>query len=144
MSILDWREAYSVGIDEFDGHHKQLIEQLNTAFDALVGGAAAGEVEQVLDDLIDAATRHFACEQAWMVAHGSPVSAGHDREREQFDRCISEIRKDHPVGARPVLETLTFLKAWLTNHVVCADPCGRFAGGGLAPVESGPCEPKVR
>jgi len=129
MSYMEWKDEYSVGIEQFDEHHKQLIHLLNLVYDAFTLGGEHDELEAVLDELVDYATYHFSAEEYWMNVHSYPALAAHSEEHDKFAARAVEIQKDFHNGRKGItLEVMQFLNSWLINHILFADAVyGKFA-----------------
>jgi hemerythrin len=132
MPIVEWSETFSVGIGEIDQHHRHLMDLLNKLYDDFSEGSAAKDLGPVLDELVDYATYHFSCEERWMTQSSYPKLPEHRGEHERFIRRVNEIQKDFlNTGTRVYLETLTFVKNWLTNHILQTDAeYGRYIAAG--------------
>ena len=128
MPIVEWNDSYLVGIEDIDQHHRHLVQLLNDTYDAFTDGSHQEKLGGVLDELIDYATYHFACEERWMQDSSYPGLSVHREEHERFIGRIVEIQKDfHARRANLTLEVLSFLKNWLTSHILQNDAgYGRF------------------
>lgn len=140
MSYMEWNDAFELGIEEFDEHHKHLVGLLNTTYDCFIRGASHDELGTVLDELIDYATYHIAAEEYWMEMQRYPGAPQHREEHERFCRRVVEIQKDfHHGRANLSLEVTQFLNTWLTNHILKIDAkYGQFAKGLSPAVHGGP------
>lgn len=129
MPIVEWNDQLKTGVAGFDDHHRHLFRMLNSAFDSFVAGKHGEPLGRLLDELTDYATYHFTAEESWMASYNYPGSNDHKQEHAYFVKRLTEIRRDHAEGKRPVfLEVLTFLKNWLTHHILTSDAdYGRFA-----------------
>ena len=132
MPIFEWNDSYSVGIDEIDRHHRQLVQLLNDTYDAFSEGSHREKLGGILDELIDYATYHFACEERWMEESSYPELPAHRGEHARFIDRVVEIQKDfHAERSHLTLEVLSFLKNWLTSHILRNDGAyGRFVAAG--------------
>lgn len=64
VSLVTWDESYSVKVSQCDVDHKKLFELINALHDAMSAGDRKSVVAQVIDELTDYATYHFATEEA--------------------------------------------------------------------------------
>jgi hemerythrin len=131
MSIFVWDESFELGIEQFDEHHRHLVGLLNKTYDDFTAGTSHESLESTLDELIDYATYHFAAEEHWMKEHRYPDLRQHLDEHERFSRRVVEIQKDyHGRKVKLSLEVLSFLKNWLSNHILKTDAAyGKFYSG---------------
>lgn len=122
MPIFVWDESFELGIELFDEHHRHLVGLLNKTYDNFTSGTRNESIESVLDELIDYATYHFAAEEHWMKEHRYPDLRQHQEEHERFSRRVVEIQNDyHSLKAKLSLEVLSFLKRWLSDHILNTD-----------------------
>ena len=131
MPFFDWDMSYSVNLEHFDNHHKELIRLLNEAhgnFMAKVGGEAT---RIVIDRLIDYAQFHFSAEEKWMATHNYPGLKRHTAEHDAFWRKLFDFQKMFHEGKKQLsFEVLTFLKEWLIDHILISDAeYGKFGAG---------------
>lgn len=129
MPYIEWSSTFELGMDEFDGHHKFLVELLNMTYDGLICEAPRDELGGVLDELIGYAGYHFAAEEHWMEMHNYPDAYRHREEHKTFSAKIGEFQKDFYEGKADLsFEVLQFLNDWLFEHIVKSDAgYGRFA-----------------
>lgn len=129
MSVFVWHRSFELGIEQFDEHHKHLVDLLNKTFEIFTTCTNHEFLEFVLDELLDYATYHFAAEERWMEDHGFTGLQKHHEEHEKFRRRFVEIRKDyHSREVNLTREVLNFLKEWLFDHILKTDAeYARFA-----------------
>lgn len=122
MPIIEWQENFSTGIEEFDNHHRHLVELLNITYDSFVSGKANGGLGRLFDALIDYATYHFHAEEKWMEQRRYPKYAEHLNQHRSFTVRVLDVQADYVSGKKVFsLEILAFLKDWLTNHILVCD-----------------------
>lgn len=118
-----WTQEMSVGVEELDNDHKQLIALLNEANEALSSGQSREVVGAVLDRLVEMTTTHFAHEEALFDQTGFPGAEAHRREH---DLMLGQALKWHAhfkSGFPPFLseENICSFQSWLDNHIQGAD-----------------------
>lgn len=122
MAIVKWTPDYSLGIDEIDDHHRHLFDLLNKTYDMFVAGESKAKLANILDELVDYATYHFAAEEVLMAKNNYPNHDQHHELHQIFCQRINEIQKDYLSGRTELsLEILSFLKNWITDHVLVKD-----------------------
>ncbi len=67
--ILPWKQTYSVGVGNFDGHHRELVRLINEFHEAMATGRSREILEYLLARLIKYAKFHFRAEESVMQAH---------------------------------------------------------------------------
>ncbi|MDD2852308.1 MAG: bacteriohemerythrin [Desulfuromonadaceae bacterium] len=129
MSFFEWNKNFELGIEQFDEHHRHLVDLLNEAYDNFICKADHETLGAIIDKLFDYATYHFTLEEQWMALNGYEGLTQHREEHAGFSRRIIEIQNDFCNGRTHVLlEVLTFLKNWLSDHILVTDASyGRFA-----------------
>lgn len=119
MPIIEWNVRYLVGIREIDQHHKHLVELLNRTYDEFRGGA---NIElAVVDELVDYAGYHFACEERWMAESSYPKLSEHKEEHALFTSRIVEFQSKYRRNESVSVEVLWFLCNWVTHHILETD-----------------------
>jgi len=123
MAFVDWDEKYLLGIEQFDLHHRHLVELLNHAYDMLVAGWSddAG-IKMVLNSLAEYSAYHFESEENWMGQVEYPEKESHILEHKKFIYRWYELNKQFEDDKSYLtLEIVTFLKGWLLGHILDTD-----------------------
>lgn len=122
MPIIEWSSTFSLGVQQIDEHHQQLVRLLNKVYDDFTNGAPDTQTCIVLHELFEYATYHFGAEEDWMKENGYPGLDGHIDQHEEFSGKLVEMVNDYLIG-KPNLssEVFTFLTDWLLNHILKAD-----------------------
>lgn len=129
---LHWNQSMSVGVEQIDEQHRQLIEHVNQFSDAIMQGKAQQELAEHLKFLIDYTHFHFDTEEAFMVKYHYPGLATHRREHEYFKQQLAttllEIKKNG-VKMETLLKIQRGLINWVVNHIKDNDTrFGEFIG----------------
>lgn len=121
MTLMEWNDQLSVGVDMIDMDHKVLVDQINMLHDALEQGSDQGIVGSVLNVLIDYTAYHFDREQQLMQTVGYVESEAHMREHRMLVKKVKEIQAGYMAGASLGQDVMNFLKVWLTQHILKSD-----------------------
>lgn len=122
MALITWSDDLSVGVDEIDDQHKKLVQLVNGLHNHLVIGDANDIMGKVLDRVIEYTSFHFDTEERLMEEHGFPFSAAHKREHQKLVNTALELQaKLNSGNGRITSETMTFLKDWLSHHILESD-----------------------
>lgn len=115
---LKWEAHYSVGHDLIDAQHRRFVELCNALADCLED-AAGGETcfDRHFAEMMDEARKHFATEEALLVACGYPHLDDQRSEQEEFTYLASEIATTENFDRQ---ELLRFVTLWWAGHVVGA------------------------
>jgi hemerythrin len=122
MPFMEWNDQLVTGIQEFDVDHHHLVALLNKAYDDFMLGVPNDSVLVILNELIVYASHHFVAEEIWMVNHSYPKLEAHKYEHDSFTKTVLELQdKFHHGNEHISLDTLTFLKKWVKNHLLETD-----------------------
>lgn len=123
MPLIQWTPDFSVGVESIDTDHKVLISLLNQLDEAISRADPRSTVQQVLDALYDYTVYHFSREEALMRACGYPDFDAHARVHSTLRAQVADIRERYARNPDSIhaREVLSFLKNWLTAHIVGRD-----------------------
>lgn len=124
--MIEWKEAYNLGIEEIDQQHKKLFEIMNRIFNALKEDYAMDKKQQALEilhELIDYTHYHFTAEEQYMQEIAYPYFHDHKLEHEEFIARINEFHIDEvKVHQNQQLQELfRYMIGWITNHILKSD-----------------------
>jgi hemerythrin-like metal-binding protein len=126
MPLMQWSEEMSVGIDELDEDHKQLIAIINRLAENRGKASRVGVVRQCLLALRRYAELHFAREERVMRACDYPMLSGHSATHKAFVARVREVNARFEAApeaeARAIdKDLLDYLTQWLKNHILHED-----------------------
>ena len=122
MALITWDSSLSVGVSQFDEHHKKLVSLINTLNDAMATGKGRDTLGATLDELISYTQYHFSEEEKLLSAHGYPTFAKHKGEHEALTKKALELAAQHKAGQIALtIPVMYFLKDWLSNHIKGTD-----------------------
>jgi hemerythrin len=117
MTLLSWKEEYSVGIGAIDCEHKELIDRINRLHQACDAADAHMAVPAFFGDLLAAISAHFALEEKFMrdLAYD-----GLGLHKEEHERLLDELREMMDTfewsEEMDTLELARCLDPWFTRH----------------------------
>ena len=120
--MLDWKNEYSLGIQEIDNQHIKLIELINRLYDAFIKRKQAEEVLKVIKELSDYTEEHFSTEEVYFRRFNYAETTEHIKEHHFFIQKVKEFQaqaKENP--GRYVFNIITFLQNWIVNHITVTD-----------------------
>jgi hemerythrin len=88
---------------------------LNKTYDEFREGANIKQ--SVVEELLDYARYHFACEEGLMTEASYPKLAEHKEEHELFACRVLEFQKNYEQNSNHSVELLWFLCNWVTHHI---------------------------
>ncbi|MDR3572457.1 MAG: bacteriohemerythrin [Anaerolineaceae bacterium] len=122
MPFFSWDESYSVGIRQFDEHHKQLVSLVNQLYDAMLDGKGGQELHKTLDSLFEYTVFHFASEEKLLLQHGYPDYQKHFSQHSALKSKVIDYRSKVEKGqVGTSVQVANFLKEWLVNHIQVED-----------------------
>ena len=126
MSEMQWNRKMSVGLEELDHDHQDLIGIINQLGADYRHEDRRAAVRQSLLALQRYAEYHFAREERVMMACGYPELEEHQGEHRGFIEKIKDLTRrfdeDPDSSAEFVNEKLmNFLQDWLKHHIMIED-----------------------
>jgi hemerythrin-like metal-binding protein len=131
MPILEWKESFNLGVEQFDFSHRKLVELLNNAHDKFVRDSSKDGLADSLEEFFDCALQHFFAEERYMEEHNYTGYAQHLELHRSFAAQAELMQKDlRGVWKNLPNEKLAFLRDWLAYDILVADTdYVRFADG---------------
>lgn len=124
MKITEWDEKYSVGVNELDNQHKQLINILSDLYEAMQAYNTDGVLGEILNRLMDYTKYHFSSEETYMTQYDYLDLVSHKKEHEAFIKKVTEFKVLFDAGESSSsigLSITSFAKEWLFNHISGTD-----------------------
>ena len=115
-----WKDTYSLGIEEIDNQHKELLRLFSVVQDALIGGKGWAEIHYALLAVIDFARFHFQFEEALMRLYACPDREAHGKAHQRFLAQASGIAGES-LKDRTREDVAEFFRDWLASHIQGAD-----------------------
>lgn len=117
MTLLEWRDEFSLGIDEVDYEHQQLIQLINEAYESLGAGGAREGLELALGEIYAVVSAHFALEEKQMRARAYPAFVEHKHDHELLlDELLEIMDGASGEGALEERSLATRLSDWFGVH----------------------------
>lgn len=116
MTLLQWKDRYSVGIESVDYEHKELIDLINRLHDTWMAKGAEPSVEGFFGDLFRGISAHFALEERFMRERGYDQLAVHKRDHERLLDEIRDIMDDFERDEQSAEKLAARLEAWFARH----------------------------
>ena len=123
MSLFEWNDTMSVGIDVIDKDHRLLVDLLNLLDDAVADGQGKETTGSVLNSLSDYTEYHFNREEVMLKACNYPDLERHIKAHDSLKARVNEVRRDYEQGDTADIDhyVLEFLKDWLQAHIIGRD-----------------------
>jgi hemerythrin len=118
MSMVEWKDEYSVDIQELDEQHKCLISIMNELYTALANKSERDLIADVLNKLIEYTKVHFAVEETLMrIFHYEDYEAHKAIHDDIVAKVVDYHGKFQGGDDKVGMELLLFLKEWLFDHI---------------------------
>ena len=118
MALMEWTDRLSVGVEQFDEHHRRMIALVNELHAAMSESRGQQALSGILGELIDYTDYHFAAEEAAFDEHGYPDAGPHKEAHAALLEKARALKEQYDAGATMMsLEVIEFLKDWVTEHI---------------------------
>ncbi len=115
---IEWSDELSVGIQEIDDQHRQLIALLNEFYIAVERGEREEGIRTLFEGVDNYTVFHFSEEEAFMERIGYPDLGPHRETHAMFRREYQAAMERHESGDRKAVRDLVaFLFSWLYTHI---------------------------
>ena len=120
--LFVWDDKFNTGIEAIDRDHKGLVDLINDLYEAMQDGSGGALLLPIFSALKHYTETHFEREEQFMVDCDAPDQARHVREHKQMMAKLADLESRHRRGEAAIsLQTLTFLRDWLKNHICVVD-----------------------
>jgi len=122
MFSIKWNECLTVGVKQFDEHHKHLFELLNKIHTSFINNNRQDDAEDIVDELIAYSNYHFTAEEELLGERRYFDLSSQEREHQYFTQKVHEFKPDINSGKKIYpIELLWFLGNWLLHHIMEED-----------------------
>lgn len=119
MGLIDWDETMSVGVEELDAQHRQLISLVNESYKALQLNDE-NRIPALLSEMKEYAAVHFETEEAYMKANAYPGLEAHKLKHVKFKKDVEEFQQKASEKTN-LSQLFVYLSRWLTRHIMDDD-----------------------
>ncbi|MES9844035.1 MAG: bacteriohemerythrin [Candidatus Sedimenticola sp. PURPLELP] len=122
MKKIIWKDEFSVGVEELDRQHQQIIDVINTLIDKPRFLLRFQNVSSALVELTNYVSEHFLLEERLLQENGYPDLLEHSKKHTAYSKKITDLCMGslHDKSEVPS-ELLGFLTDWWTNHILHED-----------------------
>ena len=117
MSLIEWRDEFSVGVASVDLEHRDLIDLINDLHGVMGEGATQEQVISALGEIFAQISAHFALEEKLMRDTGYVSLAEH---KDDHEKLLDEIRdimdRVEDDGSFEEARLSSELESWFTEH----------------------------
>jgi hemerythrin len=134
MDIINWKDEFSVGVEEMDNQHKKLFTMVNRLIEEQKQLTDPKTIAELLTEMTDYAQEHFRAEEYLMAEYGFNRKVEQEKQHQAFiDKTIS-FYSASDIGPNILSNALLdFLSEWLVDHILKEDMMYKdfFLGKGL-------------
>jgi hemerythrin len=117
---MKWIEQYSVGIQEIDDQHKELLDMLIAVEHSIESAESWNDVHMGIAGLMDSARIHCTVEQSLMRLFGFEGLARHIEAHQYLFDKLAEMERQ-TLGISTKKEAVGFLDGWFKNYFSTTD-----------------------
>ena len=135
MKAINWRDEFSVGVEEMDRQHKKLLAMINKLIEEQHTLTDPQTIAELLDGMVDYAQEHFRAEEYLMAEYGYDRKDRQEKQHKEFLDKTYSFMSASEVGPNILsVALLDYLSSWLINHILTEDMQYKefFRGKGLS------------
>jgi hemerythrin len=123
MPLIKWDDSlFSVQNEEFDKHHKKLVDLINELHSAMMKRTGKEALRVILIELKKYTEYHFKAEEKQLLLVNYPDFESHKKQHTDFVQELETLIRNYEWGKREVgIDTMEFLKEWLFKHIQMSD-----------------------
>lgn len=120
MSLLEWKEEYSVGIEELDEQHKHMFGLINKLYDAMRESRQGAYLDELLKELADYGKLHTETEESYFTKYDYPHKDTHIQAHDAYKKHVDDFIEKESNSVLS-MEILDFLQDWWIGHITGTD-----------------------
>lgn len=122
MDKITWKDEYSVGHQELDNQHKELIKAINKLLDRPDALISSQTISDVLSEVTRYVDKHFEYEEQLLKDSHYPDYKAHRDQHLEYNEKIAEILMKAVFERQSaVSDLLDLLQEWWINHILIDD-----------------------
>jgi hemerythrin-like metal-binding protein len=117
MSLIEWNDAFNLGIETVDSEHRALVALINALHDSMSAGAGRAHIVEGISEIYTLVSEHFAREEAYMRETRYMAYAEHKEDHEVLLDDLQEILEQVSSDGQYLEERLSAdLQYWFSEH----------------------------
>ncbi|MFH0891416.1 MAG: bacteriohemerythrin [Candidatus Falkowbacteria bacterium] len=121
MPLLEWKDDYSVGVEELDDQHKKMFGLINGLHDNMQTKIMdKNDLEKLLSELAAYGNNHLTTEEKYFTLYGYPLKEEHEKAHGFYREKIKNFlagESNHFAS----FEIIDFLEDWWLGHIITMD-----------------------
>lgn len=121
-SFFQWKDAFSVGIDEIDEQHRSFLELLNRCYETVAENSEDVVSSEFVQELKDYITVHFHYEEKLLEYVAYPGLEKQRSQHQYFQTLVADLDPvQHEGNPVKLKSALSILRDWFLHHVLEED-----------------------
>jgi hemerythrin len=124
-NYVSWSQDYSIGVDEIDRQHKDLLNLINYVINHCTGNEKEEKdfFDGIIENVIKHLKEHFSTEEKIMKKTNYPAYNEHKEKHTAMLNELAGILEKIEEGkiALNLFELTDFLKNWILDHIPTQD-----------------------
>lgn len=117
MTLIDWKEEFSLGVPAIDHEHREMIDLINETYLAVKEGDGRSRIGEFLGEIYARINAHFALEEKIMREKNYDEYADHKADHERLLDQILELMDQYEGGGHFDEESFSAaLHDWFALH----------------------------
>lgn len=117
-NLMEWGDAFVIGINEIDEQHKKLVGLVNELNTAMKTGKGTQQLGRIFEELKEYTVHHFATEEAYFEEHSYPGTIAHVAKHKKLVNTVLDLEQQFKNGKAALTnDVMVFLKDWLVGHI---------------------------
>lgn len=121
---VQWRDSMSVGVEQIDNQHKELLSRFDSLLSACEAGRGVAELKSLQTFLGVYVFTHFNDEERLQQLYKYPAYEAHKADHVYFVEQVMKLMaetEEEGISTRHVIKTNNLLLNWLLNHISIVD-----------------------
>lgn len=124
--MIEWKNDYSISVEEIDEQHKKLFEIANRAYNLLKNEFVTDKYDQIADifaELLDYTEYHFGFEEKYMASIGYKKFLSHKVIHDDFVEKVKsvDLKQVDEDQDKYLMDLLDFVANWISDHILIQD-----------------------
>ena len=120
-TLIEWKEEYSVGIEEIDDQHQHMVGIINDLF-YIINNKEFDKVDEIYERASQYAKYHFDTEEKYFEEFEYGDTEAHIAQHNKYNEKILEFSKQYNQNDTPMsFQVIDFLEDWWINHIQGVD-----------------------
>jgi hemerythrin-like metal-binding protein len=122
MEIINWKNEFSVGVQEMDEQHKILLGMINRLIEEQHTLTDPKTIADLLTEMTDYAQAHFRAEEYLMAEYDYDQKSRQEQQHQAFIEKTISFYSATDLGPNILsVALLDFLGSWLIGHILKED-----------------------